>query len=376
MPPKRKALILGVGPSQRDAIEYLKKFGWYVIGCSYRFEGQGLALVDRFELIDIVDDDSLERLARREEIGLVYSVGSDLAMPVVSRIASKLGLVSFVEPETARVMQNKVLFRDRLCSKGINRIAWKAVMSEGEVSKWEIFPAVVKPASAQGQRGVFMVTTPEEAMESIPRAISFSANGLAIIEEFLDGREISANLFLRDGHVVHSIYSNRLVVENPSGGIPRRHELPAVPSETERSETDDLIARMVDELKLENGPVYLQLKLTSRGPRIIEAAPRLDGCHLWRLIKMSTGVDLMDATFKLLAGMKPDEALKQNDNAAYHLNFLFKPPGGVFHGREYEVPEDTAFHEFYYKDGEAVRPVNGQLEKVGYYIQKEVIEEK
>jgi hypothetical protein len=91
-----KALMLGVGNAQVDAIRYLKAAEWWVIGCSYRREGRGLELIDQFELIDIVDSAALEELGRNEKIDLVYSVGSDLAMPTVAKVAHNLNLPCFV----------------------------------------------------------------------------------------------------------------------------------------------------------------------------------------------------------------------------------------------------------------------------------------
>ena len=367
----RKALILGVGPAQKDAIEYLKKAGWYVIGCSYRHEGSGLGLVDRFELVDIIDCEALLHLAKKEKVDLIYSVGSDIAMPVVSQISEKLGLVALVSPQTARLMQNKVMFRDFLCSRDINRLEWQKVTSENMLHGWSIYPAVVKPACSQGQRGVSRVVSRNEALEAAKIAMNHSTDGQAIIEQYLDGREVSANIFLVDGKIMFSIYSNRISVENIPGGIPKCHQIPAFFSDEESWHTDEIIRKAVDALDLKNGPVYIQLKMTSDGPRIIEAAPRLDGCHLWRLIKLATGVDLMDSTFKLLRGMKLDDLQEYAIDTAYHLGFLLKPPGVRFQDNEFEIPGEIEYMEFYYKNGDNVQPVNGYLEKVGYYIQKE-----
>ena len=103
----RKALILGTGSAQLDAIRYLKENGWWVIACSYVREGSGLELVDHFELVNIMDVDRLEQLARSERVELVYSVGSDLAMPSVAEVAARVGLPSFITADTARLMQSK-----------------------------------------------------------------------------------------------------------------------------------------------------------------------------------------------------------------------------------------------------------------------------
>lgn len=68
----RKALILGTGAAQVDAIRYLRNAGWWVIGCSYLREGPGLSLVHEFRQINITDVPALEELARDEGVELIY----------------------------------------------------------------------------------------------------------------------------------------------------------------------------------------------------------------------------------------------------------------------------------------------------------------
>ena len=101
----RKALILGTGAAQVDAIHYLREAGWWVIGCSYLREGPGLSLVHEFRQINITDVPALEELARNEGVELVYSVGSDLAMPAVARVGTALGLRRFISPALADLTQ-------------------------------------------------------------------------------------------------------------------------------------------------------------------------------------------------------------------------------------------------------------------------------
>lgn len=365
-----KAIILGTGSAQKDAVEYLKRNGWYVIGCSYRHEGPALSLVDRFELIDIRNASALHSLAVRENVRFVYSVGSDIAMPVISEIAASLGLPYFASHETAALMQNKTQLRKYLGSKNVSKIPWRRVASVADLEGWSIYPAILKPACSQGQRGIFQVHSKKEASQRIAEAMSHSIDGIAIIEKFLDGLELSANLFLANGNIRFLMYSNRHVLENTPGGIPRSHEMPPDLSGHDQQEMDRLIHRTVRALELKNGPVYFQLKLTSDGPCLIEAAPRLDGCHLWRLIKMSTGVDLLAATFLLLQGEDVEAPLRGTAPARYTLDFFHGSPGSLFSKKSLKIPSNPEFIEFYYNDGEEIKAVNGRFEKIGYCIQR------
>jgi biotin carboxylase len=364
----KKAIVLGIGNAQLDLIRYLKSQGWWVIGCSYRREGRGLEEIDQFALLNVIDADGIEQLARAERVDLVYSIGSDLAMPAAARVASRLGLPFLVPAETAELLQNKLLLRDFLTRHAISPIRFKGIRSQSELDDWRIFPAMLKPVDNQGQRGVFLANNLEAARGGLEGSLRFSRSRTLIIEEFLEGPEISVNTFVLNGETVFCEVSDRLVVEEFPGGIPRGHIYPAVhcPPATRR-EAQRLTEQCNRALGIQNGPVYYQMILTVGGPRIVEVTPRLDGCHMWRLLKMSSGVDLLEASVKCLLGEAPPELSVRADRSRY-LGFYYCPPGAPFLRAHYPPPAAVEYLEYYYADGERVRPINGYSEKVGYYI--------
>lgn len=367
----KKAIVLGVGNAQVDLIRYLKSQGWWVIGCSYRREGRGLEYVDQFALLNITDVDGVERLARAEKVDLIYSIGSDLAMPTVARVASRLGLPSFVPADVAELLQNKLFLRGFLTEHAISPIYYKGIRSQCDLDDWSIFPAIIKPVDNQGQRGVFLAASLEQARGGLENSLTFSRSKTLIIEEFLEGPEVSVNTFVVNGETIFNEVSDRLVVEGYAGGIPRGHIYPSVhcPADV-RDEVQTLTALCNHALGIQNGPVYYQAILTCNGPRIVEATPRLDGCHMWRLIKTVGGVDLLEASVNCLLGNEPPNLMIGTDLQPHYLGFYFSPPNEEFHISNHVHPGGAAHLEYYYADGESVRPINGQLEKVGYYVER------
>lgn len=366
----KKAIVLGVGNAQVDLIRCLKMDGWWVIGCSYRREGRGLEHIDQFALLNITDVDGVERLARSEKVDLVYSIGSDLAMPTATRVASRLGLPAFVPAETAELLQNKLSLRGFLAAHDISPILHRRVCRQEDLDGWNCFPAMVKPADNQGQRGVFLANCMAEARMGLESSLRFSRSGVLIIEEFLEGPEVSVNTFVMDGETVFSEVSDRLVVEGYAGGLPRGHIYPSVHcSEATVAETKRLVEICNRELGIQMGPVYYQVIFTGTGPRIVEVTPRLDGCHMWRLIKSVSGVDLLNASVQCLLGERPDGMQCGNGLPSRYLGFYYAHPGSEFCKADLLPAGCVDYLEYYYADGETVRPINGYLEKVGYYIE-------
>ena len=103
-------------------------------------------------------------------------------------------------------------------------------------------------------------------------------------------------------------------------------------------------------------------------PVILEITPRLDGCHMWNLIKHYCGADLLDACFRHL--LEGEAVLTDNyvmPDEEYCLEFMSKESNATFKGSDF----DTSKAEFvcsYYKDGDRVLKVNGYIEKCGYMI--------
>lgn len=370
----RKALILGTGSAQYDAIKVLKELGWWVIGCSYRHEGRGLELLDQFELVDIRDHGAVEQLGRREGIELLYSVGSDLAMLAIAAVAPRLGLPTFVSYDTARRMNNKLHYRDMLTAHGLSPVLYRRISGRADLEGWTHFPAIVKPADNQGSRGVFRANSMADVLAGLDDSLRQSRSGDAIIEEFLDGAELSVNAFVLDSEVIFNEVSDRLVVPgSPKGIFPRGH---GVPSEwcvgEDLRQTKEMVERAIAVTGIQSGPVYFQVRLSDDGPRILEATPRLDGCHVWRILKMVYGADLLDASFKWLTGAAEAIDLKVRMDMGRHRKMFFLcPTGATFHKADYPLPEKAFLPDYYYHDGEPVLPIHGTMEKVVYYFEKE-----
>ena len=70
--------------------------------------------------------------------------------------------------------------------------------------------AVLKPADSGGQRGLFMIEEPGDVEHHLGEALSFSASGQAMLEEYVDGIELNGIIVVRDGRPTLVTLSDRL----------------------------------------------------------------------------------------------------------------------------------------------------------------------
>jgi biotin carboxylase len=363
-----KVLILGVGNAQVDALRYLKDAGCMTFGLSHANEGRGIAYCDHFDVIDIKDKHNVLAYAEKNQLDLVYSVGSDLAMPTIGYVSEQLGLPYFCSEENATLLNDKFLFRNFLKEKNLLGIVFQGGKHWKDFRDWNSFPAIIKPVRSQGQRGIRRIDNKADMKKLIEQAQQFSDTGEVILEEFMTGAEVSANVFLKDGDILYSFISDRTIYEGLEGGLVKSHLFPTKMDPGMQDRALHLISETVRHLDIRNGPLYFQMMHTPEDVQIIEATPRLDGCHIWRLIRSYTGIDLLQTTFDTLLGEPiPAEAV-QPDGNLQGLYFFSQEPYRKFDGGDYEIPDACQYHEFYYEQGEEIRPLNRIFEKVGYYI--------
>lgn len=361
-------LVLGTNAGQADLIRHMKGIGWHVIGVSPLAGEPGQVFCDKVVHIDIRDLEALAEVAAANEVDLVYSISSDVAIRAAVALSERLGLPHFHSSGFIELLDDKTALRRLLNEQNLSPVPFESVTDTAGLSGWEVFPCVVKPADAQGQRGVVRVDSADAIGSAVAEAREISRSGTAIVEAYLEGVEISVNLLVVQGEIRLEVLSERLVHGPDALGVPRGHLVPAkAVSPADQAAALEQVRAIVAALGAPDGPLYVQMIVTPDGPRVVEIAPRLDGCHMWRLIKAATGADLLAMTVAALTSQTV-ETVQAMPGGDWELMFQQSPPDTAFDPDAFPVPDDAVHHEYRYDPGEIVRAVNGRLDVVGYYV--------
>lgn len=364
-----KVLILGVSSAQYDAVVELKKMGYETFTVARAKDGPAADISDHFDVIDILNVGEIKNYIKKNNIDVVYSVGSDLAMPVACKISEELNMPHFVGEASAFICNHKNELRNTLTIECKGNIPYQ-VLSKIEPIKID-FPVFLKPSDSQGQRGIFIVYNQNEFEEKFEIAKSYSREGKVIVEKYIDGPEISVNAYFVDGSLRYFVASDRDTWEKYPGLI-HRHIVPGKTFDKNlKNKMIELVKDCCNRIGIKNGPAYFQLKIMKNEVYLIEATPRLDGCHMWNVLEKSTNVNLMKLTFEHLLKNDVSELDNWCDNAVpMELVFWCQEPHTKMDRSKLELPSDAIYHFYYYKDGDEIRPVNGRFDKIGYYIRK------
>lgn len=359
----KKALILGISPVQTEAIETLQDMGIEVHTIARDSIGPGKDVADVFQEIDFSDLDLVMDYMTEQNIDIIYSVGSDIAMPIATSVSEALYLPHFVSSNTAIICNKKDKMR-RL-TKGIEGHIPFQVVKELDFTLEMDYPVFIKPTDSQGQRGITLVESEETLHEAVTHAINNSKNQKAIIEKYIGGYEVSVNGYVVDGDIKFLIVSDRETWESHEGLI-HKHILD-FNHDVKKEKIRRVISAHLEALDLNNGPFYAQMKIEDEKAYMIEITPRLDGCHMHKVINHATGVDLLKATFShLIHSERPTFKYEKRDNIV--LEFQCHVPNETIDYSQFEENSVALEYYKYYQDGDTVKPVNGVFEKVGYHI--------
>lgn len=360
----KKILILGVAPVQAEAIEKLNDMGYETFAIAMKKDGPGADAAQHFAEINIIDEAAVSEYIRENDINAVYSVGSDLAMPVANKLSEELGLPHFVSYETAYACNHKDDMRNR--TKGISGAVPFEITDEINHQTAIEYPVFVKPTDGQGQRGISLVESEAELPAAIAKAVEHSREGAAIIERYIEGYEISVNGYVVDGQLQFTLVSMRETWPQYPGLIHKHVIDPEI--DYPMASIESAIQAHLEILHIDNGPIYAQVKVMHDEAFIIEITPRFDGCHMHKLIQYYNEDDLLEKTFKHL--LEDEQPIFTNEEKVnpFVLEFMCETPNQKIDYTQFKSPKGTVESYRYYNQGDTIRPVNGVYDKVGFFI--------
>ncbi len=376
----KTVLFVGAGRHQRRAIAQARARGLRVVAVDRNEEAPGLEEADDAEVVDFSDVDAVIEVARRHSVDGVLTISADRAVPVVAAVAEAL-VVPGIGTETAYVMTQKIAMRRVLAEAGVPQPAFAAVRNvhDGRAALERVgFPAVLKPADAGGQRGVFRLESADDLDAHRHAALAESPTDEAIVEEYVDGLELNGLVVVRDGSAYALTLSDRLRPPGIGFGVGWIHVYPASIYADRLEEAERVAVHAVHALGLENGIAFPQLIVTDDGRvLVVEVAARIPGGQMADLARHAVGVDLVEIALRQALGEPvPDELVHRQFDQPLAIRFLTAAPGPLPTGTVRAVgslEKVLAFPgvvqaDVFIVEGETIRPVRRDGDRRGYVI--------
>ena len=305
---KRKLAIIGANAAITMLINKAKSMGYETHVFAWQCGDVGEKVADFFYPISI---DKREEIATKcKDIGVdgVCSITSDFAVPTVSYVARELGLTC--NPEiTGEVARNKYKMRCAFKKAGLFTPQFMCVgadYSDSDVESLD-YPVIVKPTDRWSSKGVTRVDRKEDLSKAIKTAVKESFDKQAIVEEFMDGPEYSAECICFNGNRRILAFTQKETTGYPHY-IETGHFQPALLASSEREKATTVILRALEALQINNGAAHAEFRILSDGKiGIIEIGARMGGdCIGTDLTPISTGMDYIRMVIDIACGKEPD----------------------------------------------------------------------
>lgn len=293
----KKIMILGGGPNQKGLIRAAKNNGYIVVVCDKNPNCIGRNFADIFYEADIIDENEMLKIAKKEKINGVIS-NSEAIMENVAIIASELGLRGN-NKESISTLNSKEKFRVFQQSNGL--YAPKHIILENTSNLSELlngfsFPIIVKPVKSSGTRGTekFEKFNEEKISEVVNSCMKYSRDKKCAIEEYVEMPSLivlEGDVLINQGKIFWGgLFFTQRSKELPM--VPMTYMSPYVDSEKHMRIIKDSLMKAFSKLGIKHGQYNVEAYFNKEDLFfIIEINARQGGHGLPDYVKLATGID-------------------------------------------------------------------------------------
>ena len=365
-----KALVLCGGKPQIALIHELKRRNITAILADANDKAAAVQYADVFYNVSTLDVVGIEKIALAEKVDCILSVCADQMLLVAAQLSEKLNLPCYIDYETAKNVSSKEYMKRIFVENNIPTAKY-IVGSSISFSAIEglNFPLIVKPVDCYSSRGVKKVLNYDELLSAFENAKNLSRTGTAIVEEFVEGLELSVDIYVENGKVNILCIRSLDKIPNSEKFIICRGNYPAKISLATKGRVQDVAQKIVDAFGLVDTPMLIQMKINDEQIHILEFCARTGGGIKYRLLPKVCGFDVVKAVLDLTLGEKPHVNIKPL-NTFIVDEFLYCNPGILDHTEGFEelLKDGIIDHyEIYKSTGYQFDEISSSGDRVAYF---------
>lgn len=318
---KKKLAVIGASYLQMPLVRKAQEMGLEVHCFAWADGAVCKDVAEYFYPIDVKEKEQILDVCQRVGINGITTIAADLPVPTINYVASRMGLISNPD-EYSATTTNKYLMRQCFMEHNVPSPKFSLVKAYGNydnIRGFE-FPLIVKPTDRSGSKGVEKVLDPVQLETAVKRAQEVSFKKEAIIEEFVEGREISVESISYKGkHYVLQI-TDKVTTEAPFFVELEHHQPSSLPDDIKKR-VKDIVLNALDALHIQYGASHAELKITKDGNiRVIEIGARMGGDFIGSdLVRLSTGYDFLKGVIEVALGIFEEPKLTEHNHSGVYF---------------------------------------------------------
>lgn len=324
----KRLLVLGAPAGQIPFIKTAKKMGCFVGVVDYNPSAPAVEFADEYYECSLIDVGGVLKSAKEFRADGITCGASDVGVLTAAYVCKDLNLPA-LSIETATKVRDKSAMIQAFQSCNVAHPAYQVVASINETIQIE-FPVITKPVDNSGSRGINIAHNEIELKPALQNSFSYSKAGRVIVEEYLDGPEVSVEILIQDGEPYVLQVTDKITSGEPHF-IEMGHAQPSQLPPMDIEAIKKLAYNATRAVGIKNGCGHAEIKLTSRGPKMVEIAGRLGGDFITTvLLPISTGVNISEYEILRALGepkvFDPDRGI---GNCGVAVKFIEAKPGKV-----------------------------------------------
>lgn len=345
-----KALVLAGGFPQIALIEELKHRGIQTVLADWNENPVARKYADKYYRASTLDENKIEEIAVNESVDFIITVCTDQALLTVAKVSEKLGLPCYIDYQTALNVTNKSYMKDIFVKKDIPTAKHIIAGSlNDEIIENMNFPLIVKPVDCNSSKGVRRVENVEELRKAFDEAVVLSRTNTAIVEEFITGKELSADFYINNGKAELLSVSESCKIKDKDKFVIFRAMYPSIASNNLETEIQSIGQKIADAFGITDSPMLVQMLVDNGKLNVIEFSARTGGGVKYLLIKHISGFDVIKAVVDLTLGEKPEYRGKQSSVNYLVNDFIYCKPGVFDHLDGFEELKSEGILKDYYQ---------------------------
>lgn len=367
----KKVLIIGASILQLPAIKKAKEMGLKVAVADYNPQAIGIPYADKFFNASTIDIEAICKVAEEYHPDGILTLATDMPMRSIAAATTKLGLPG-ITLDTAIKSTDKgemiKAFKEHSVAAPWFYLIEDAKMLETVKGEFT-YPCIMKPTDNSGSRGVVLIKSANELAEAYSYSHEQSRGGTVLVEEYLQGHEVSVEVIVYKGKAHILQVTDKLTTGAPNF-VEMGHSQPSMFVGADLEAIHQLATNAVVAVGIESGPAHVEIMVTKNGMKMIELGARMGGdCITTHLVPLSTGIDMIKATIDISLGNVPDLEPKKRCGSA--IRYFDAPCGtikeisGVEEAEKLNGIEEITFTKYI---GDESTVVHNSLDRIGMVI--------
>lgn len=241
------------------------------------------------------------------------------------------------------------------------------------------YPCIVKPVDCNSSKGVKKVYNYEELATAFDAAVNFSRTRTAIVEEFIQGSEITVDVQIENGkaHVLSKAYSDKIPDDDKF--VIFRTRFPIAETDAVHKQIEETAQQIADAFGLKNSLMLIQMISDGEQVYVLEFSARTGGGVKHQLIKRVSGFDVIKAVVDLTLQKIPHVEVQSPETKYISNVFIYCRPGVFDHLEGFEELKQkgtlSEYFLFKWKGAEMGGATNSGDRIAGFTVQADTLEE-